>query len=203
MQTFAGVTPWDATQQQAATALVLFEIRRAHLHGHAARHLGHRCQQRQRVVAVADRLIRNAGDLLGQQRIGQLRQRRQVQIGEQRQVRAKEAVLLLDGLLHLHDHIGHAPHVVSGADDLRAGGLIVVVGEGREFARVRLHQHLMACLAQRLHARGRDPDAGLVVFDFLRYSDDHAFSGYELRSRWVRIDSIGVVNLRAPGSLSE
>ncbi len=89
---------------------------------------------------------------------------------------AEEGIFLFDRLLHLHDHIGRAPHIVCGADDLRAGALVVIVGEGGEFARVGFYQHLVTGLRQRFHAGGRNADAALVVFDFLRHSDDHAFS---------------------------
>ena len=59
------------------------------------------------------------------------------------------------------------------ADNLRARSLILVVGKGREFAGVRLHQHLVPGLRQRLHTRGSDADAALMVFHFLWNSDNH------------------------------
>ena len=76
---------------------------------------------------------------------------------------AEVPVLLLDGLLDLDHHLGQPPDVVRGADDLRAGGLVLVVGHGGEFARVVLHQHRVSCRHQRMDARRSDADPALVV----------------------------------------
>ena len=127
-------------------------------------------------AAVADGLIGDAGDFLLQHLSVSIGSGARCRIGEEHQAVAEEAIFLLDRLLHLDDHVGIAPDVVGGADDLRAGGLVFVVGEGGEFARVGFDQHLVPGLGQRLHARRGDADAALMVFDFLRHSDDHAFS---------------------------
>ena len=130
-------------------------------------------QQRQRPGAVAHRLVRNAGHLVRQQRIGQFQHRSQVQVGEQHQPLAEVPVLLLDRLLHLHHHLGQPPDIVRRADDLRAGGLVLVVGQRGKLARVVLHQHRMSCCHQCMHTGRRHADPAFVVFHFLRYANNH------------------------------
>ncbi len=103
-------------------------------------------------------------------------QRSEVEIGEQHQALAEVLVLLLDRLLDLDDHLGEPPDVVGGADDLRAGGLVLVVGHRRQRAGVVLHQHLMSCLDQRFYACRGYAYAALVVLYFLGYANNHSFS---------------------------
>jgi hypothetical protein len=83
------------------------------------------------------------------------------------------AVLLLDGLFDLDDHVGEVPDVVGGADDLSAGGLVLVIGQGGEFAGVVFDEDGVAAGDERVDAGGGDADAAFVVFDFLGNADDH------------------------------
>ena len=156
-----------------APAAFFFKIGGAHLHAHAARNFAHRRQQRQRALAVAHRLIGNANDLGLEKLVGQLRQRRQVQIGKQHQAFAEENVLLLDGLLDLDHHLGLAPGIAGVAHNLRAGILIFGVVEARLRAGLGLHQHLVAGLGQRLHAGRSHANARFVVLDLFGNADDH------------------------------
>ena len=64
-----------------------------------------------------------------EQFVGQIGQRRQVQIGKQHQPFAEVDVLLLDGLLDLDDHVRLAPDVAGVAHHLRAGILVFVIGK--------------------------------------------------------------------------
>ena len=92
-------------------------------------------------------------DFVVEERIGQLFQRSEVQIGEQDEPRAKVPVLFLSRLLDLDDHAGEAPYVVGRAHDLRSGGLIGIVRKGRKRARAGFDQHGVPGLHQRLDAR--------------------------------------------------
>ena len=123
--------------------------------------------------AVANGLVGDADDFFLQQLVGERGNGCQVQIGEEHQAFAEEDVFLLDGLLDLDDHVGVAPHVVGGADDFRAGGLILVVGEGREVAGMGLHQDLVPGIAESFYAGRGNADTALVVFDFFGNSNDH------------------------------
>ena len=55
----------------------------------------------------------------------------------------------------------------------RAGLHVLAVGQGAAFPGARLHQHLVARLAQRGDAAGHQPDARFVIFDFFWNADDH------------------------------
>ena len=117
-----------------------------------------------------------------------------MEVGEEDEALAEVAVLLFDGLLDLDDHVGEAPDVVSGADDLGAGGLVVVVGEGGEGSGVVLDEDGVAGFDEGFDACGGDADAAFVVFDFLGDADDHVFP---LCAR--RAEGVGA---RAPASIS-
>ena len=96
-----------------------------------------------------------------------------MEVGEEDQAFAEVAVLLLDRLLDLDDHVGEAPDVVGGADDLGAGGLVFVVGHGGEGSGVMLDEDLVAGLDQGLDSGRGDADAALVVFYFFGNADNH------------------------------
>ena len=146
----AGGDAGDAAEQDAAAAVLFFEVGCADLDGHAAGDFAHGGEQRERAGAVADGLVGDAGDLLFEQRVGEFGQRGEVEVGEEDEAFAEVPVLLLDGLLDLDDHVGEAPDVVGGADDLGAGGLVFVVGHGGESAGVVLDENFVAGLDQSL-----------------------------------------------------
>ena len=112
-------------------------------------------------------------DALRQQLLRQRLIRRQVQVGEQRQVLAEAVVFLLDGLLDLEHHVGLAPEVVGGIDDARALGDELLVGDRAAEARAFLDEHLMAVGHEFTHADRGDRDAIFVVLDLAGYADSH------------------------------
>ena len=59
-----------AAQQHAAPAVNTFQIKRADLHGHAARYFAHGRQQRQVAQIICDRFIGHAGDPAVDHRFG-------------------------------------------------------------------------------------------------------------------------------------
>ena len=103
-------------------------------------------------------------------------ERGEVEVGEEDEAFAEVDVLLFDGLLDLDDHVGVAPDVAGVADDLCADGLVVVVGEGGKRAGVVFDEHLVAGFDEGFDACWGYAYAALVVFHFLGYADDHAFS---------------------------
>ena len=82
---------------------------RTDLGGQASGDLGHGRQQGQGAGIGRHRLIGDGGDPTGEELIGQRPVRRQVEVGEQDEVRAQEGVLALDRLLDLEDHLGIGP----------------------------------------------------------------------------------------------
>ncbi len=95
-----------------------------------------------------------------------------MEVGEEHQVRAEEAILGLERLFDLHHHIG-APGVGGGGDDARAGGGQLVVAEPRANARTGLDEHLVPVTDQLLNAPWVDAHAVLARLDLSRYSDLH------------------------------
>ena len=73
-----------------------------------------------------------------------------MEVGEEDEAFAEVLVLLFDGLLDLDDHLGEAPDVVGRADDLGAGGLVLVVGHGGERAGVMLDEDFVSGFDQGL-----------------------------------------------------
>ena len=103
-----------AAEQHAASAVLAFEEVRAHLRRHAAGDLAHRCEQRERARLHLHGLVGDAGDAVLEQRVGDLRVRGQVEVGEEHEARAEEVELLGLGLLDLQHEVGARPHVVGG-----------------------------------------------------------------------------------------
>ena len=79
--------------------MLLLKVRCTDLHAHTAGDLAHGGEQGEGVGTVAHGLIRNAGDLLLEEGIGQLAEGSEMQVGEENQALAEVAILLLDGLL--------------------------------------------------------------------------------------------------------
>ena len=83
----------DAAQQQARAPVLALQEIAADLHRQPAGNLRHRFQQRQRAVGGLDRFIRNSEDAFRHQHPGELRSRREMQVGEERLLRLEQIVL--------------------------------------------------------------------------------------------------------------
>jgi hypothetical protein len=130
-----------ASQQHTAALGVFFEVLRAELDRQAARHFAHRNQQRQSACLVADGFVGNRGDFGIEQLLRQFGQRRQMQVGEEHQPRAKERELGCLRLLHLQHERRALPHFGCICDNLGARGAVVVVMKRRACARTGFDQH--------------------------------------------------------------
>ena len=117
-----------AAEQHAAAALRLFQMVRARLDRHPARHLAHRGQERQAAAGGGDRLIGDGGAARGHQSRGLLRVRGEVQIGEQHLAGLQHPAFGELRLLDLDDHFRLREHRRRIGQQLRAGGGIVGVG---------------------------------------------------------------------------
>jgi hypothetical protein len=93
----------------------------ADLRGEPPGDLGHRRQQRQRPVGQLDRLVRDAGDLAVDQRIGAFLGGGEVQVGEQHLPGPHARVFLGDRLLDLEDQVTGLPDVIGRGEDRRPG----------------------------------------------------------------------------------
>ena len=76
-------------------------------------------------------------------------------------------------LLDLDDHVGLGEHFFGGLGDAGAGGAVGVVVGADAGACAGLDQHFMAVRDIFAHRARRQPDAVLVVLDFLRAADAH------------------------------
>ena len=102
----------DAAEQHAAPAELALEEPRADLGGHASRDLAHRREQRERAVVGCTVSYAMPVTLVLEQRVGDLRVRGEVEVGEEHEVGPEVAELVVLRLLHLQDHPGAAPDVV-------------------------------------------------------------------------------------------
>ena len=74
---------------------------------------------------------------------GEIGHRREVEVGEEELPVLEPLQIGLDRLLDLHDHVGLVVDGVGVGKDLRAGGLVLVVGEAAAVAGALLHEHVV------------------------------------------------------------
>jgi len=174
-----------AAQQDAAAAIGFLQILRAHLDGHASGHLAHGREQGQGAVAFNDGLISYAIHFGGEQPVGELGERRQVQVGEQDEPRPEVIVLGLLRLFDFDDQAGAPPHFRRRIQDSGAGLDVLAIRDGTALAGPGLDKNLVTRLTQGGDAAGHQPDARLVVFDFLGDADNHEYaSEFRLAPLW-------------------
>ncbi len=178
-----------AAQQQPGPAGRALQVMRRGLHGHAARDLAHRGEQRQLAVGGLHRLVGDGVDPFVHQELGERLVRGQVQVGEQLLALAEPVVLRGDRLLDLDDQVGPGEHLVRAGHDLGPGRGELGVREARTGPGVRLHQHLVPGVHQLGHAVRLHRHPVLVVLDLLGHSDDqigHESAPFTSRSPPVR-----------------
>ena len=118
-------------------------------------------------------LIRDAVDLGLQHAIGQLRQRRQVQIREKDQAGPQMIVFGGLRLFHLDHQVGSPPDLRRRGQNRRARFGVLAVRERAASARGGLDQNLVPGLAQRRHAAGHQAHACLMIFHFFGNANNH------------------------------
>ena len=172
-----GRGPGNASKQNAPSAIGGLQVLRADLHRHPARHFAHRCQQWQRAVLLADRFV---GDGIGsriQQRLRKLGQRREVQIGKEDKVPAKERVLGGLRLLHFNHEIGLRPDCGGRRENTRACLGVLRIGNRTAPSGPGFDDDLMPGLDEGVYSGGDQPHAGLMVLHLFGRADDHYGTG--------------------------
>ena len=106
--------PGHAAEQDPAPAHRLLEEEGAGLSRQPARDLAHRGEQRQVAVAVLDRLVGDAGRAGATEAGRQLRGRSEMQVGEERLLRAEHLDLVRLRFLDAEHHVGLGEHVLGG-----------------------------------------------------------------------------------------
>ena len=170
---FAAYTPETPPISTPRPPPCRMQVVRADLRGEPAGDLGHRGEQRQRPVGQLHGLVRDAGDLAVDQRVGALLGGGQVQVGEEHLPGAHPVVLLGDRLLDLEHQLGGVPHLVGGGEDRGPGGGELVVGDAGPDAGAGLDEDLVTVADELVDARRRDRHAVLVVLDLAWDSDLH------------------------------
>ena len=154
--------------------MFLLEVGGADLDGEAAGDLGHGGEEGKGAGAVAHGLVGDAGDLVGEEGVGELAERCEVEVGEEDEAGAEVGIFLGDGLFDLDDHVGGAPDAGGVGDDFSADGLVFGVGEGGQGSCAGFDEDLVAGVDKGFGAGWGYAYAAFVVFDFLGDADDHA-----------------------------
>jgi hypothetical protein len=107
----------DAAHEHAETALGLLQVVRAFLNRHPTRDFAHRGEKGKRAVWGGDGLVCDPGNTAGDERLGQLLNRREVEVGEEDLSLAKLRHFRGERLLHLYDHFRFREDFVRGRQD--------------------------------------------------------------------------------------
>ena len=162
-----------AAQQHAEAAVRLFEEIRARLHRHAARHFGHRREQRQAASRRSHRLVGDAGGLARDQVGRLLRIRREVKVGKQHLPCAQLLALARLRLLHLDDQLGALEDLRCARRDAGAGRRVLIVAAADPRTGIVLDDDFVAMRDELVHVGRHQAHAVLARLDFLRYPDAH------------------------------
>ena len=164
----------DPGQQQAAPAVGGQQRVRADGGGHAAGDLGHGREQRQRAAVALHGLVGQRRGAGVQQRLGQLAAGGQMQVREQREVIAQEAVLGGDRLLDLQHEL-RRPGLLDGHEDGAGVGVLLVRDAGADPGAL-LDADLVAVAHQLMDAGRGEGHTALLRLGLRGDSDDHVRS---------------------------
>ena len=130
-------------------------------------------EERQAAAGELHGLVRDRGDAVRDEAVGEGTVRGEVQVGEQHEVVAEVAVLARDRLLDLEQQLGARPHLGGVVEERRSGGLVLGIRHRRADARAALHEHLVAGGDQVVDSRGSQSHPVLVVLDLGGDADPH------------------------------
>ena len=150
----AGHHAGNPAQQNAASAVFLFQRGGACLYRHAPRDLAHRLEQRQGAVLSRHRFI-------GDCRHARLHQFRrlfrvcgEMQIREQHLAFVEQCAFGRQRLLHFHDHLAFSEDLRRFLLDCSASGFVIGIGCADAGAGAAFHPDLMPMSFQLAHAFG-------------------------------------------------
>src|SRR5699024_10253431 len=106
-------------------------------------------------------------------RLGELRVRREVEVGEQDQGLAQVPVLLRERLLDLDDHLGPCPDLVRRIEDGRPRRPVVLIAHAGADAGPRLDHDVVSSRDELVDAGSAQPHPVPVVLDLPGYPDPH------------------------------
>ena len=137
------------------------------------RHFAHGREQRQPAIGICHRFIGDRGAAGGQQALGLIRIRRQMQIGKEDLALAKLAPLRRLRFLHLHDHVGGGEYFARGIHNGRASRPVDVVARANAEPGAALDHDTMASRHILSHRRWRETDAIFVELDLFWHTNAH------------------------------
>ncbi len=138
--------------------------------------LAHRGEKRKCAGGQLHGLVGDRRDPRREQRVGEGAVGGEVKVGEQHEVLAQVAVLRGDRLLHLEQQFGARPGGGGIRSYRRAGGHVLVVGNGGSETCAGLDHHIMTVGDKVVNSCRGDRDAELVVLDLFRNGHLHAAS---------------------------
>ena len=147
--------------------------------------LAHRGEQRQSAAGELHGLVRDRGDAVGDETLGERTVGGEVQIGEQHEVVAEVSVLARDRLLDLEQQLGARPDLGGVVEQRRSGRFVLGIRHRRAVARAALHEHLVTRL-RRGRARPRASVPRGTRCSSLRWGRRSSSRG-PLRSGWERL----------------
>ena len=163
----------DTAQKHPLAAARLLQEITPLLRGHAARHLGHGDEQRQRPVRTLDRLVGAADGAAVDHRMGQRFAARKMEIGEDQLVATDQLILRSNGFLDLDDHLGRGVDLLDRRKDPGSDSRIGLIRESAVHTGRRLQADIMAPFHQFVCTCGGQRHAIFVVFDLFGNTDNH------------------------------
>ena len=148
-----------------------FEKMGTDLHAHTTGDFAHRSEKGKRTVGQLHRLIRNRRDVARKKRVGDVRIRGKVQVGEENEARTEILEFGCEWLLHFADEIRALPNLCSCVNDGRAGTNVVLIGDRRVAASAALNENCCSRVEKFTNSIGGDGDSMLFLLDLAWHSN--------------------------------
>jgi hypothetical protein len=162
-----------ASEQDASSALRLFQTICTNLRGKASRDFRHRRQQWQPGRWRCHGLICNAGCAARNQVVGLLKVRREMQIGEKYLPASQLLAFGRKWLLYFNNQLGLGEDAIRSVYQRRARRAVVLIAEPSAYASSAFDQYSMIAVNEFRDRRRDEADSILVVFDLLRHAEQH------------------------------
>ena len=168
-----GAYTCHATHQFSFSALGLFEEAGAYLGSHASRHFAHRGEQGQRAVFLLHGFVGDADATALYHGFGKYLIGGEVEIGKYHLPLFNQFVLGGDRFFHLYNHFSCGIRSFDGWQHFRTHCSVLFIRKTAVCTGRRLYIHCMTSFHQLGYSGRGHSYTVLVVFDFLRYSDNH------------------------------
>ena len=151
----------------------------AHLDRQTACHFAHGGQEGKAAVGGLHRLIGDGGDLLLQKSLSLSGIGGEMQVRKEGLPFPQEAVLRLQRLFHLDDHIGSIKNGFGVGEDLSAHGGILGIGKAAAQTGALLHVNGVSGADKRVYTCWGQADAAFLRFDFFGTTNAHGKDSFQ------------------------